>query len=972
MTHAHWIPGWLVLALLATSGPVCATPDKAAAMRVTPAADGRSFSVTAPGWRGRQGGFGACIVAEGEEKQLTSAAGTTVGPPRNLTEETPSGTATVIETTLRFEKEQVDLLFRLGWVPGVPGVLAQTGIRNNGRQAVELASLTAFDLTIEADGKPEQWLITGFHSPVSAITALIELARPLDVHEAGGFYHRSGQGFWFGAVGTPTAYVNARFVPAANGRAGFNLTSEMSGVRVDPGEIRWGQQAVVLVEAPEQAVARWAEWVGKTHGARTSKGALAGWNNWNFIKHKDLGKEVLEVVAAVRESDGRLRPGVIQMETMTPCGQDVLDAPWLPEVAQHVGGIGARFGLRLAFEPSLNPALEGRPMEIGEITAAVRRAVHGGFNYLKISCGPAPKRVAGEKRSAFEIQRDIWSAIRQAAGEETYLLFCGAAYRPDRAVVGCVDASRVGPDAGRRRLPALINDLRPYGPLNGRWFAVDHDVYYLAANAEGMVVADGQAAVQTWRSMVGLSGGAAITADPWYWGDFRENWHHAEVMTPPATEDTRMLGFGTRGAWRGLVSHIRRDWVDSTVALVWSVGDRQQASNRLDFAAAGMDPNRRYAVWSFWDNQFLGIAKGSWVTPLLAESASEHLCFTDLDRTPNQPVLIGSNLHIYCGAAEIKGVSCTRSSMRIDLTDAGAHDGDLWVYSRWPLAFKAAIGCALKEVVSAGDNVWRISLVDRQHGQPQRLDLEIRLPFTHQAWFWLVVALVVASLALAAWRYGVGLRLERLHGLDEERARIARNIHDDLGASLTEITLLSELAQSGEAPTAEVRSDMRKIAARARQLTRALDTTVWAVNPRNDTLGSLVSYTCQRAEEFLKAGGIRCRMDVPSQVPEQVLTATVRHNVFLVVKEACHNVVKHSGASEVELRMATRANGLTIVIEDNGKGLTPDANVLAGAAARDGLSNMRQRAADIGATLEVCGTPGRGTRIQLDIPFHSP
>jgi signal transduction histidine kinase len=980
VTHADWIPGLLALVLLAAGESACAKPDETATVHATLAADGRSISVKAPGWSGVQGGYGASIIAGGEKKQLAAAAGTAVGTIRNLTETTPCGEAAVAETTLHFEKEQVDLLFRMGRVPGVPGVLAQAGIRNIGRQAVELVNLTTLDLTVVTDGLPAQWLITGFHNPVLAVTALNELVQPLDVHEAGGFYG-NGQGFWFGAVGTPTAYVNARFTPVADGKVAFKLTSEMSGVRVDPGETRWGQQAAMLMEPPQQALARWAEWVGKTHGARTTKGALAGWNSWNFLKHKDPRKEVLEVVAAVRESGGRLRPGLIQIEDMSPKGREVLEAQWLPEVAQRVGGIGARFGLRLAFDQNLNPEVAGSPVEIHEVTAAVRNAVQSGINYLKISCEPAAKHAAGDKRTAFEIQRADWSAIRQAAGEDTYLLFCSAARQPDRAVVGCVDASRIGPDAGRRTLPSVILDLRPYDSLNGRWFAVDHDVYYLAADAEGMAVAGGQVAVQTWRSIIGLSGGAAITADPWYRGGFRENWRNAEVLTPPTAENARVLGFGTAAVWNGLVSHVRRDWGGSTVVLVWNSGKKQPAhKNGFGFAAAGMDPKRRYAVWSFWDNQFLGTATGAWTTPVLAEAASQHLCFTDLDRTPNQPVLIGSNLHIYCGAAEIKGVTHTHGAMRIDLTDAGARDGDLWVYSRWPLAFKAASGCALKDVVSAGDNVWRISLVDRQHGQPQRVDLEIRLPLTRQVWFWLVLALVLASLVFGAWRYVVALRLQREHGLDAERARIARNIHDDLGASLTEITLLSELAQSGDAPAAEARSDMRKIAARARQLTQALDTTVWAVNPRNDTLGSLVSYIGHHAEDFLKAAGIRCRMDVPNQVPERVLTATVRHDVFLVVKEALHNVVKHSGASEVALRMTTRAGGLTIVIEDNGKGFDTDAEALADGAGSNsalrregrGLSNMRQRAADIGATLAVRGIPARGTRVQLDIIFHPP
>ncbi len=99
--------------------------------------------------------------------------------------------------------------------------------------------------------------------------------------------------------------------------------------------------------------------------------------------------------------------------------------------------------------------------------------------------------------------------------------------------------------------------------------------------------------------------------------------------------------------------------------MLWNPGT-SEAAITLDFARAGLDPQRRYAVWSFWDNRYLGVAKGSWTTPTLAPSASQHLCFTDLDRTPNKPVLVGSNLHIFCGGAEIRaspvGVARCKSS----------------------------------------------------------------------------------------------------------------------------------------------------------------------------------------------------------------------------------------------------------------------------------------------------------------------
>jgi signal transduction histidine kinase len=266
------------------------------------------------------------------------------------------------------------------------------------------------------------------------------------------------------------------------------------------------------------------------------------------------------------------------------------------------------------------------------------------------------------------------------------------------------------------------------------------------------------------------------------------------------------------------------------------------------------------------------------------------------------------------------------------------------------------------------------------------LDLEV-LPYFWQTWWFRILAVLSLMATVgAAVRYVEVrkrrvqvARAEREGAIERERARIAQDIHDDLGASLTEITLLSELAQGGDGPPEEMQTDLRKIAARTRHLTRALDATVWAVNPKNDTLESLVTYTCNHAEDFLKPAEIRCRLEVPDRLPRQVLSAAVRHNVFLIVKEALHNVVKHAGAMEVFLRIATRADGLTLVIEDNGKGFSPDAAATtvearagSGSTRRrqgHGLLNMQKRAEEIGGRFALRSQPGKGTRIQLEVSF---
>jgi ligand-binding sensor domain-containing protein/signal transduction histidine kinase len=216
--------------------------------------------------------------------------------------------------------------------------------------------------------------------------------------------------------------------------------------------------------------------------------------------------------------------------------------------------------------------------------------------------------------------------------------------------------------------------------------------------------------------------------------------------------------------------------------------------------------------------------------------------------------------------------------------------------------------------------------------------------------------------------------IQRQRAIEQDRARIAKDIHDDLGAGLTHIALLTELARRDAVQ--EWPQHMTQISDMARELTRNMDEIVWAVDPQNDTLDSLVSYVSKFAQDYLSVAKIRCRLDVPAELPPYVLPAEVRHNLFLALKEALHNVVKHAQATEVWLRLALRPRAFTIVIEDNGRGL--HAPVAEGPAGRKdrltpghGLANMTKRLQSSGGTCVIHAAPGQGTRVEFSVDLSA-
>ena len=242
-------------------------------------------------------------------------------------------------------------------------------------------------------------------------------------------------------------------------------------------------------------------------------------------------------------------------------------------------------------------------------------------------------------------------------------------------------------------------------------------------------------------------------------------------------------------------------------------------------------------------------------------------------------------------------------------------------------------------------------------------------PFLYQTWwFYLLCGGAAAGLiaGLVIWRMRELRKIHRLEqqsAIADERARIAKDLHDGLVADLTRLALLADLTDEEGSATAA--GHRQKLSQSSRDAARTLKEMIWMANPANDMVDSLVSRVCQSAEDFLRDARIRCRFDVPPDLPRQPLTIDQCRNLLLVAREALNNIVKHAAATEVCIRAKGGGNNLLLEIEDNGRGFDsaltrPDAL---------GLASMRRRIENLGGTFELDTRPGVGTKIVINITW---
>jgi ligand-binding sensor domain-containing protein/signal transduction histidine kinase len=272
------------------------------------------------------------------------------------------------------------------------------------------------------------------------------------------------------------------------------------------------------------------------------------------------------------------------------------------------------------------------------------------------------------------------------------------------------------------------------------------------------------------------------------------------------------------------------------------------------------------------------------------------------------------------------------------------------------------------------DGVWN------EKGQSVELTLEPH--FWQTRWFFASCGILAVAIVGGTARYATRRRMqkkltqiEKQRAVEQERTRIARDVHDELGAKLTQISFQGGIATCSLNDPVETRKQIEQMSASAREAVSSLHEIIWAADPQNDSVEGLLAHISQHAEEFFNACAIRCEVVTPEHFPVLHISARIRHNLFLAVKEAINNTAKHAGATRVLIKIVIGAKALEILVSDDGGGfkIDPPIDGLPGAAKRighHGLVNMQERLKTIHGRCEIQSKEGQGTDIHFVIPLN--
>lgn len=641
------------------------------------------------------------------------------------------------------------LTWRVSRLEHLPGLSLRAVFHNGSRDPVRLREFVLCDAALRVTGPHSRWWLgslnrTPSDGPLDDTGPIRTFADFATLYTADGT-----RGVTLGAVGPAEADVRI----TVSGRQ-LTIASEMTDILVDPGESRCSEEVLLLAQPYPEAAERLLRWVAATHGARTHRGPIAGWCSWYDLLGEIHAPHVEAVAAAVRRRRNRLPVQVIQIDEgyQRHWGDWACNAKFpggWPPVVEAIHRAGATPGIWIAplgvhdaaglrdkhpawFQRKADGALAAslswrgpgyyldptHPEVQGFLRGIIRAARGEGFAYFKIDFNTVvPCRFHNPKMTRFQAMRELYRLYREEMGEASYLNAC--VFGIHRAVVGFADAARVGGDsmADWTWILKSIAAVGASAAANGILFASDPDVTYMLPRGP---VTETQR--RTWHGFVGLLGGLTMISEPLHQRKFAAADRMTEILWPPSPERGRSFHAGSEATHRQFGFVAERAWGRFAVMQLWNPAPRTASVALVDGSIAPL--GRRVHVWSFWDARYHGIRTAGFVARRLPPDGGAVLRFTPAAKH-GEPVLVGSTLHIACGAAEIANWSVNDGVLAIDLNDAGAREGRLYVHCARPLTLEQAEGCTVSVPRRDAHAVWTLELQDRQRGRLQHLRLRV-------------------------------------------------------------------------------------------------------------------------------------------------------------------------------------------------------------------------------------------------------
>ncbi|WP_127585030.1 glycoside hydrolase family 36 protein [Paenibacillus koleovorans] len=691
---------------------------------------------------------------------------------------------------------------------GVPGFTVRGSFTNGSNEPVRLRSFTLLAAPaggVRCEGEPSDWFLSsmahetrigtmgetlpslndciierwkGYNMPVPF--KLSEDAKNTDGRYR--FYSdfltlytdQGNKGITWAAVGPPRADVGFECC-VDDGAMALRITSQMTDIVVDPGEVRQAQEVLVLGGAYAEVSETVFRWLAATHGQRTQQGAKFGWCSWYDLMDKITEETVLATVAEIRDRSESCPFDVIQIDDgfQRQVGDwrrnDKFPGEDWSTVVGAIRGTGAEAGIWLAplaihnttelfaehpdwLQRDRQGEISGQAHNWGAtshwldptnpgVEAWLRQLMtdmrNEGFTYFKIDFNTIGGgcRFYDSKKTRLQVHRELYRLYREAIGEQSYLLSC---WGFNRGVLGYADAVRIGPDScpiwSHAHPCTLLEAIRATGmnaAANGLLLATDPDVTYVRVREQvdppggeerwGRAMHESE--LRTWHSFVGLAGGLAITSDPLEKADCRtpQAVRMMEILNPPAPEKGVSLQGGVDKNHTRFGFTAERTWGKFASFLLWNP---EQATRRLELTTAATGQvGEQFHLWSFWNETYLGVVDADHSVELAPHEPA--LLRATPWSAPGEPLIVGSTLHISMGAAEIGAFRANADSVELELTAAGAESGAVYIYSKRQLELSAATGCRVGSLERVGaTDVWRLSLLDRQRSQPQVIKLQ--------------------------------------------------------------------------------------------------------------------------------------------------------------------------------------------------------------------------------------------------------